>query len=196
LLGKIEITRLEYDWIAPDQFETLQIEHPKPKGAQNPLVERRTSRLQRRNTRTENAYRTEIDVALLRRRNVYRFQRYSMHIGSNKFSGFKEVNPDMIAGSSKFQSKAKTWLRRELRVFDNLQSPKIRTIEFLLDYILEIMKSTSIKSGRAEELLIEYLGEEETPLFLHELSSWMRSPFQKLEDWDIIIQYHQNSSIE
>jgi hypothetical protein len=174
----------------------LPIKDLEPKEKPQTRASPHTNRPQRRNLRAENAYRTEIDVALLRRRNVYRFQRYSMHIGSNKFSGFKEMSPDLIKTSARLQSKAKTWIRRELRVFDNLQSPKIRTIEFLLNYILEIMKTTNVKDGLAEELLVEHLGTEETPLFLHELSSWMRSPFQKLEDWDTIVQYRQRSSTE
>jgi len=119
-----------------------------------------------------------------------------MHIGSNKFSGFQEITPDVISASERLQSKAKTWLRRELRVFDYLEAPKVRTIEFLLDYILEIIKTTNIKDGLAEELLIEHLGRDKTSLFLHELSSWMRSPFTRVEDWDSIIQYHSRAGTE
>jgi hypothetical protein len=106
----------------------------------------------------------------------------------------------MIAFSPTLQTRAKAWIRRELKVFDfpNLGSTSpsrrwfaghLKSAEHLLDYIMEMIKVTDIKGGRAEELLIEHFGEEDTPLFLHELSSWLRSPFATLEDWDGIIQY-------
>jgi hypothetical protein len=66
-------------------------------------------------------------------------------------------------------------------------------MEYLQEYIVEILKVTDIKGGRAEELLTEYLGKDNSPLFLHELSSWLRSPFDKLEDWDAFVQYYRSS---
>jgi regulator of sirC expression with transglutaminase-like and TPR domain len=61
--------------------------------------------------------------------------------------------------------------------------------EYLLEYITEMLKTIEVKGGKAEELLTEYLGQENAQLFLHELSSWLRSPYQNLEDWDRAIQY-------
>ena len=44
-------------------------------------------------------------------------------------------------------------------------------------------------SGQAEDMLQEYLGRDNTQLFLHELRAWLRSPFMSLEDWDRNVQY-------
>jgi regulator of sirC expression with transglutaminase-like and TPR domain len=61
--------------------------------------------------------------------------------------------------------------------------------EYLLEYIIEMLKAVEAKGGKAEELLTEYLGQENSQLFLHELCSWMRSPYQNLDDWDRAVQY-------
>jgi len=93
----------------------------------------------------------------------------------------------------------KKWLRRELRVFDHLQEPdsndpshrwqagQIRNVYFLLDYIVQILKVHGVRDGAPELLLRDYFGDD-TPLLLHELNSWMRSPFSSLEDWDRFVQ--------
>ena len=64
-------------------------------------------------------------------------------------------------------------------------------MEFLLEYVVAILKTLELKdsSGRAEDLLAEFLGRENARLFLHELESWMRSPYQELGDWDRVMQY-------
>jgi regulator of sirC expression with transglutaminase-like and TPR domain len=61
--------------------------------------------------------------------------------------------------------------------------------EYLLEYIVEMLKSIEVKGGKSEQLLTEYLGQEDAQLFLHELSSWLRSPYQDLEEWDRAVQY-------
>ncbi|CAA9965822.1 hypothetical protein PTMSG1_09181 [Pyrenophora teres f. maculata] len=105
---------------------------------------------------------------------------------------FAAQSPDM-------QSKARTWIRRELRLFTFLHadpadpSPAAATTssnaEFLLSYIVSILKMVDLKAsnGHAENLLTEFLGRDNSKLFLHELNAWLRSPYTKLEDWD-----HQN----
>ncbi|KAG6016866.1 hypothetical protein E4U43_002878 [Claviceps pusilla] len=68
--------------------------------------------------------------------------------------------------------------------------------EFLLEYIVAILKSVDImgSGGQAEEMLSEFLGRDNTRLFLHELRAWLRSPYTKLEDWDRAVQYDGNIS--
>jgi hypothetical protein len=65
--------------------------------------------------------------------------------------------------------------------------------EFLLMYLLSILKSVDIKAsdGHAEELLKDYLGRDNARLFLHELNAWMRSPYTKVEEWDRHVQYSE-----
>lgn len=44
-------------------------------------------------------------------------------------------------------------------------------------------------NGHAENLLTEFLGRENSRLFLHELNAWLRSPFTRVEEWDREVQY-------
>ncbi|KAG5935785.1 hypothetical protein E4U53_000357 [Claviceps sorghi] len=69
--------------------------------------------------------------------------------------------------------------------------------EFLLEYIVAILKSVDImgSAGQAEEMVSEFLGRDNTRLFLHELRAWLRSPYTKLADWDRAVQYEGNISL-
>ncbi|KAF2272454.1 uncharacterized protein EI97DRAFT_345153, partial [Westerdykella ornata] len=142
------------------------------------------------------------DVAVLRRRHIYRHQLYSLHVGSNSLSGYRNFTPEEFAASPELQSRARMWIRRELRVFSFLYSgPSDSTsvegattsshAEFLITYIVAILKKMDIKAsdGRAEDMLQEVLGRQNARLFLHELSSWLRSPYQKPQEWDRRVQY-------
>ena len=97
-------------------------------------------------------------------------------------------------------ARARKWIRRELKVFNflNPEVPsysaagrRINNAEFLLEYIVGILKSIEVRgsSGQAEELLKEFLGRENTRIFLHELEAWLRSPYSNLRDWDRAVQY-------
>ena len=63
--------------------------------------------------------------------------------------------------------------------------------EFLLEYVLAILKTVDIKGsqGQAVSMLSEFLGHENAQLFLHELQAWLRSPYTDLETWDRHVQY-------
>lgn len=109
----------------------------------------------------------------------------------------------MIAASPDIQSKARTWIRRELRVFTFLHTDPdsgpsegattSSNAEFLLSYIVAILKKVDLKAsdGHAEDLLTDYLGRDNARLFLHELNAWLRSPFTKVADWDREVQYSE-----
>lgn len=123
-------------------------------------------------------------------------------MGSNPFSGYRDVTPSVIANDSELQSRARTWIRRELRVFSFLQTDPAGSAsqaattssnaEFLLSYIVSILKVVDLKAsnGHAENLLTEFLGRESSRLFLHELNAWLRSPHTRLKDWDEEVQYN------
>jgi hypothetical protein len=144
----------------------------------------------------------------MRRRLVYRHQKYSLHIGSNAVSGFRNVTPNMFAKSPALQSRARKWIRRELRAFDTVrqvgpsspsrswQAGRTNNAEYLLAFIMEILATAEIKGGLAEEMLTPHLGAENARLFLHELSSWLRSPFDDLEGWDHVIQYRSARELQ
>ena len=140
------------------------------------------------------------DAALLRRKGVYRQNLYSSHVGSNRLSKYKDLTPQTVARDEELVSRARKWIRRELKVFDFLnldeeQEPGVtkraNNAEFLMEYIIAILKTVDIKGagGQAEDMLQEFLGRDNTRLFLHELRAWLRSPYKTLEDWDRHVQY-------
>lgn len=95
------------------------------------------------------------------------------------------------------------WIRRELQVFDFLNSDtpppsssksadrRASNADFLLEYIISILKSIDLKgsTGQAEELLKDFLGRDNAKIFFHELEAWLRSPYEYLKDWDRAVQY-------
>lgn len=143
-----------------------------------------------------------IDPALAFRKHVYDAQLYSLYIGSNRISKYRNITPDLIDAERALTAKAKKWIRRELGIFDFLKpdSPafgradrRATNAEFLLEYIVAILKVIDIKgsAGQAVELLKEFLGLGNARLFLHELENWLRSPCDNLSDWDQVVQYAQ-----
>ena len=141
------------------------------------------------------------DESIEHRRRVYREHLYSLHIGSNPISGYRDFTPQTFASSPLLQSKARKWIRRELRVFEYLYaSPttapdrRANNAEFLLEYIIAILQSVDIQgaSGQARQIVGEYIGRLCAGLFLHELRGWLRSPFVKLEEWDGRVQYKKD----
>jgi hypothetical protein len=142
-----------------------------------------------------------VDEALVWRRQVYRNNTYSLHVGSNRLSRFRDLTPQLFSNDAELLSRARKWIRRELQVFEFLSvdaapstsntTRRSNNAEFLLEYIMAILKTvdTQGSGGQAEEMLQEFLGRENTRLFLHELRAWLRSPYTSLEDWDRAVQY-------
>ncbi|KZF21836.1 hypothetical protein L228DRAFT_248591 [Xylona heveae TC161] len=149
--------------------------------------------------------------ALVRRRRVYRHQLYSRHVGSNRLSRFRDLTPQMFCRDAELVSRARKWIRRELQVFaflnpettngdgsgggDEAVSRRANNAEFLLEYIIAILKTVDIKDsgGQAEDMLQEFLGRDNAKLFLHELRAWLRSPYVSLQDWDRAVQYDESA---
>lgn len=150
------------------------------------------------------------DESIRRRRFVYRHNLYSLHVGSNRRqpaeSRYRELSPQLFMTDPKLVSRARMWLRRELRVFEFLNadgdSPhdhdpvrrcrrRPSKAEFLLEYIVAILKTVDFQgsTGQAEDMIQEFLGRENTQLFLHELKAWLRSPCGSLGAWDRVVQY-------
>ncbi|KAH8668938.1 hypothetical protein BX600DRAFT_496931 [Xylariales sp. PMI_506] len=146
------------------------------------------------------------DEQILRRRQVYRERLYSLHVGSNRTSQYRDITPQLFEQDAALVSRARMWLRRELKVFEFLQAPsasdaqrsddvmtrrRANNAEFLLEYIIAILKTVDIQGsqGQAEDMLQEFLGREHTRLLLHELKSYLRSPYILLKDWDRAVQY-------
>lgn len=225
LEGNTNVTEVQYDFCSPTDYQTYTIEstqatlipqEPATRGQHNPQGRFRHHRSQPYGNRHIPP---NPDHALLRRRYVYKHDLYSLHVGSNRISRYQNLTPALITSSADLQSRARTWIRRELRVFSYL-NPEVdpettirdaaegsagttvsarrgSNAEFLLSYILAILKSVDLKatSGQAEDMLAEFLGRSHARLFLHELGAWLRSPFARLEDWDRNVQYAQRLPI-
>lgn len=171
-------------------------------------MERRRRRRQCvRNRRYEAGPRDQGD-ALGERRRVYQQMLFSKHVGSNRVSRYKELTPQLFVQDQELTSRARMWIRRELRVFAFLSTDqsdassgsarptererrRANNAEFLLEYIIAILKSVDImgSAGQAQDMIAEFLGRDNTRLFLHEMRAWLRSPFTRLEDWDRAVQY-------
>ncbi|EEH41028.1 RING finger domain-containing protein [Paracoccidioides lutzii Pb01] len=154
------------------------------------------------------------DDPIIRRRHIYRHQLYSRRVGSNRLSQYRELTPQHFNEDTDLVSRARTWIRRELRVFaflnphstegdgssttaDNSGERTINNAEFLLEYIIAILRTVDIKGsgGQAEELLQEFIGRDHARLFLHELQAWLRSPYNSLTDWDRVVQYDEEPAV-
>jgi len=141
------------------------------------------------------------DEALLRRRHIYRNQLFSLHVGSNRVSRFRDLTPQLFNSDAELISRARKWIRRELQVFEFLNPDnttgfdrRANNAEFLLEYIVAILKTVDVQGsgGQAEDMLQDFLGREHTRLFLHELRAWLRSPYTSLDDWDRHVQYNES----
>lgn len=209
-LGKTEVRSVKYHWRSPTDFKTYEVSQSvhasSTSDATNPV---RPGIISLRQRGRPGPYRTprpqppvSADAALLRRRLVYRDQLYSLHVGSNRLSRFRDLTPQLFNRDDELVSRARKWIRRELQVFEFLSSEgnevegvtrRANNAEFLLEYVVAILKTVDIKGsgGQAEDMLQEFLGRDNTRLFLHELRAWLRSPYTSLEDWDRHVQYSE-----
>ncbi|KAK8020044.1 hypothetical protein PG990_005182 [Apiospora arundinis] len=63
------------------------------------------------------------DEVVLFRRGIYRDQLYSLHVGSNRVSQYRDLTPLLFEQDPTLVSRARMWLRRELKVFEYLHTP-------------------------------------------------------------------------
>lgn len=136
-----------------------------------------------------------------------------MRVGTNRLSQYREMTPDLFNRDEELASRARKWIRRELKVFNflnpeaeeeermpqqmsrpghqRLENRRANNAEFLLEYVIAILRTVDLKgsAGQAEELLRDFIGRENARLFIHELQAWLRSPYTSLEDWDRHVQY-------
>ena len=223
-LCKSDIQSVHYGIHSPTDFQVYTIHNTKSSSVPNsvPTWTARQRPPARRSRQLALARPASPDSAIRRRREVYRQLLYSQHVGSNRISRFRALTPTFFAQDSELVSRARMWIRRELRVFEYLDplsedaggaglsaasaiqgstviSSKRGTVrgnnaEFLLEYIIAILKTINIRdaSGQPEDMLQEFLGRAHARLFLHELGSWLRSPYTSLEAWDRHVQYEES----
>lgn len=214
-LCKAKVESIKYHWRSPSEFEIYQVSTKTPSTASPSFI--RTFRPQRphllprprprpqpywREERPELSLPLDPSLILRRRRDIYSRQFYSSHVGTNRISRFRDLTPQLFYRDEELVSRTRKWIRRELQVFEFLNpegidaaSAKRRTngAEFLLECIISILKTVDIQGpgGHAEDLVQEFLGRDNTRLFLGELKSWLRSPYHLLEDWDRQVQYNE-----
>lgn len=197
-LCKSKVAKVEYDFRSVHDFKTYHVPVTvapvsRPGGQYGHRVRslpRRQPRSQTRPPPTQLA--AGLDASLERRRNVYRNRLYSLRVGANRVSHYHDFTAADFGRSGELQSRARMFLRRELQVFTFLdRAPRGGNREFLVEYIVAILKSHESRGadGRAEELLKDFLGLDNTRQLLHELEAWLRSPYTELRAWDTHVQY-------
>ncbi|KAJ6031082.1 hypothetical protein N7540_001814 [Penicillium herquei] len=219
-LCKTQLTAVQYDLKAPQGPKTYNVppkdeDRPGPPSRGPPLsrghgARRGRARYPRPCVREQPSANDPLAV----RRNVYRHQLYSLHVGSNRLSQYSEVTAEDFSRDEALVSRARKWIRRELQVFSflnpeteadeardrdrvprpgnqRLEERRANNAEFLLEYVIAILRTVDIRgsAGQAEELLRDFIGRDNARLFLHELLAWLRSPYVSLQDWDRHVQY-------
>ncbi|RDL31901.1 uncharacterized protein BP5553_09303 [Venustampulla echinocandica] len=215
-LCKTEVKVVHYEFKDKDAlaFKTYTVASTKPveQSTSNPLGPRPFAPRSRRPYTTRRPYnntprpRPTPNEAILRRRHIYANNLYSLHVGSNRHSRFRNLTPQLFTSDAELLSRARKWIRRELQVFEFLtpdaaassSDRRANNAEFLLEYIIAILKTVDMQGscGQAEDMLQEFLGRENTRLFLHELRAWLRSPYTSLEDWDRNVQYNEVGDVK
>jgi len=198
-LCKAEVKEVQYDWRTPRDFKTYTVGQHKTAKATASNTRQRGSTARRRReipwgpqTASSSSSVSTEDPSLTRRRQVYVDHTPSLHVGANRISQYQTFTPSTFAASAALQTRARIFLRRELRVFAFLdRRPAGANREFLIEYLVAVLKSNDPKGadGHAEELVKEFLGREDARLLLHELDAWLRSPYERLEAWDSHVQY-------
>lgn len=206
-LCKAKVTAVDYEF-KEDQCKTYTVptkpvNRPTSTATSNRIFASRPRRHHYQRRQFEARVQPTADEAILRRRHIYQNNLFSLHVGSNRLSRFRDLTPQLFTSDSELISRARKWIRRELQVFEFL-TPDVSTssdrrannAEFLLEYIIAILKTVDIQAsgGQAEDMLQEFLGRENTRLFLHELRAWLRSPYISLGDWDRNVQYNEEGA--
>ncbi|KAH7886556.1 hypothetical protein F5I97DRAFT_1808133 [Phlebopus sp. FC_14] len=163
----------------------------------------RNTRRERQWGRRERRRRDEVeqlDRAIARRRWVYRHDLYAKHVASNSFTRYRPFpSPTVFAASPDLISRMTAFLRRELRVWPDLD------VEFLTTFTISLMKSIDIRSESAVKLLAEFLDLDvpyveggrhvDAEHFAHEIYCYLRSPYRDLNVYDAVVQVGGNPSI-
>lgn len=173
-LCKAEVRSVEYEWKSPKDFRVYKV----TPSAQQTLPSAHSSSMRLQNANFDYRGRprpwrvprpwpqppVSPDTALLRRRHIYRNQLYSLHVGSNRLSKFRDLTPQLFSRDEELVSRARRWTRRELQVFEFLGpdasdtegiTRRANNAEFLLQYIVAILKTVDIKGSgaQAEDML-------------------------------------------
>ncbi|KAG1719560.1 uncharacterized protein EDB91DRAFT_1257568 [Suillus paluster] len=134
----------------------------------------------------------ELERAIAKRRWIYQNHLYAKHVASNSFTRYRPYpSPAQFAASLDMMSRATIFLRRELRVWPNLD------VEFLTTFIISLMKSIDIRAESSIKLLAEFLDLDTSYIegqrhpnaehFAHEIYCYIRSG-RDLSIYDTLVQ--------
>ncbi|KAK0199285.1 hypothetical protein DFS33DRAFT_1369250 [Desarmillaria ectypa] len=131
----------------------------------------------------------KLERSIEKRRWVYEHRLYAKHVASNGYTKYRPYpTPAQFAASQEMVSKTTMFLRREFRVWDDLD------VEFFTTFTISLMKSIDIRSESAIKLISEFLdmdtgSRDMAEHFSHEVYSYVRSPFKDLFVYDSAVQY-------
>lgn len=153
--------------------------------------ERRFRRRSHSTSRSEESRILERDaeIALERRKYIYENGLTASHVGTNRHSNFRSFTVQEIQDNKRnLKGKAAMFLRRELQVFAFLTENHEFTLQYIMDGVLTRL---DIQSSGTHKLVGDLLGDDKARILLHELRTFLRSPFEDLRSFDrsMLIQY-------
>ncbi|KAI0263551.1 hypothetical protein BC834DRAFT_924879 [Gloeopeniophorella convolvens] len=165
----------------------------RPAGARVAPAHRRRDRAWGPRDRAAQDEADALDRAVSRRRWIYHHELYAKHVASNKHTRYRPYpSPAQFTASQDLISRMTVFLRRELLVWPNLD------VEFLVTFVISLMKSIDIRSESAIKLLAEFLDMDtqyypggrfvNSEHFAHEIYCYLRSPYRDLATYDSIVQ--------
>ncbi|GAA5939672.1 uncharacterized protein JCM15063_005251 [Sporobolomyces koalae] len=123
------------------------------------------------------------EIALERRKYIYREGLYAKHVASNRYTGFKPFGPNIFSNNPDLKARVIGFIRRELQVFPAVD------VAFLTTYLISIASQLDLRSPSALRLISDFLSDTDAEHLVHEITSYARSPFKSLEAYDRFIQY-------
>ncbi|KAH9961815.1 hypothetical protein BC827DRAFT_1131354 [Russula dissimulans] len=170
----------------------------RPDGARIAPPHRRRERVWGQRDRAAQDEADALERAVTRRRWIYQHDLYAKHVASNKYTRYRPFpTPAQFATSQDLISRMTVFLRRELLVWPNAD------VEFLVTFVISLMKSIDIRSESAIRLLAEFLDMDAAHApggrhitaehFAHgmspiEIYCYLRSPYRDLGVYDSVVQ--------
>jgi E3 ubiquitin-protein ligase Topors len=165
-----------------------------------PVTHRRRERVWGSRDRSARHEADALQRAVSRRRWIYQHDLYAKHVASNKYTRYRPYpTPAQFTASQDLISRMTVFLRRELLVWPNAD------VEFLVTFVISLVKSIDIRSENAIKLLAEFLdmdtqyvaGERHVNAehFAHEIYCYLRSPYRDLGVYDSVVQYDTPTGI-
>ncbi|PYH40273.1 RING finger domain protein [Aspergillus saccharolyticus JOP 1030-1] len=127
-LCKSDVSSVKYGLDSPQGPKVYNLPPPRPGTTSAPFshssashfIHRLPSRRPRRARSPANRPQHQgqpSEDPLRRRQYIYRHQLYSLRVGSNRLSQYRELTPDRFNREEELVSRARKWIRRELKVF-------------------------------------------------------------------------------